>query len=68
MPPGIKLAITGDVTSDPESTDDISALLEGYEVFRAPEIFADAAVADEVEVLVRGLEFEDAGADKLLET
>jgi phosphoglycerate dehydrogenase-like enzyme len=66
--PRIKLAITGDLRSDFGLNDDISELLEGYEILRARDILDDAAVAGEVEVLVMGLELEDVGADDLLKT
>jgi phosphoglycerate dehydrogenase-like enzyme len=66
--PEIKLAITGDLSRDYGLTDDLSELLNGYEILRAPEILGDTSVADGIEVLVRGLEHEDAGADDLVET
>jgi phosphoglycerate dehydrogenase-like enzyme len=65
--PRIKLAITGDLRSDYELTDEFSEVLNGYEIVRAPEILGNSTLAD-VEVLVTGLESEDAGADTLLET
>lgn len=68
MQPRIKLAISGDLGSDFELTEDFSKVLKGYEIVRAAEISGDVTLAEDVEVLVRGLEREDPGADDLLET
>jgi phosphoglycerate dehydrogenase-like enzyme len=66
--PRIKLAVTGDLEREFELTQDLSEALKRYEIVRTPEILRDGTVADGVEVLVRGLEYEDPGADHLFET
>src|ERR1700677_2997529 len=48
-------------------SEDFSELLKRYEILRAPEMLGDASVADDVDVLIRGLEHEDPGANDLLE-
>jgi phosphoglycerate dehydrogenase-like enzyme len=64
----IKLAITGDLRSEVELAEEFFEFLREYEFLRLHEIERDPGLADQVEVLIRGLEHEDAGADGLLET
>jgi phosphoglycerate dehydrogenase-like enzyme len=63
----MKLATTGDLRNDVALTGDVVKFLDGYEIVRAREILSDETIARDVEVLVRGLDTEDSGAEDLID-